>query len=64
MDQANIERQRDELERLLEQDQKAMAEQVPGNLWEAMDRFAGKPPPAPVTPGSESLESHGPEKKA
>ncbi|KAF8809047.1 HAD-like protein [Phlegmacium glaucopus] len=42
LDRANIERQKDELERLLQEDQQAMAAQIPGNLWEAMDRFAGK----------------------
>lgn len=42
-----------------------MAAQVPGNLWEAMDRFAGSPPPAPVIPPvSGSSESKVPEKKA
>ena len=67
MDRANIERQKDELERLLEEDQRAMAAQVPGNLWEAMDRFAGNPPPVPAPPVSESSgssESQAPEKKA
>lgn len=67
MDQANIERQKDELERLLEEDQRLMAEQVPSNLWEAMDRFAGNPPPAPPVPAppvSETSESQAPEKKA
>ena len=61
MDRANIERQKDELERLLEEDQQAMAAQVPGNLWEAMDRFTGNPPAAPTTPVS---GSKAPEKKA
>jgi len=69
MDLANIERQKDELERLLEEDQRAMAAQVPGNLWEAMDRFAGNPPPPPVpappAEGSSESESQAPpEKKA
>lgn len=56
MDRANIERQKDELERLLEEDQQAMAAQVPGNLWEAMDRFAGNPPPTPPGSGSQAPE--------
>ena len=60
MDQANIERQKDELERLLAEDQRAMVAQVPGNLWEAMDRFTGNAPAVPETrPGSQA-----PEKKA
>jgi mitochondrial import inner membrane translocase subunit TIM50 len=63
LDQANIERQKDELERLLEQDQQAMAAQVPGNLWEAMDRFAGNAPAVPATPPvSGSSGSQAPEK--
>lgn len=41
---------REELERLLEQDQQAMAAQVPGSLWEAMDQLRGVPPAAPPTP--------------
>ncbi|PPQ88498.1 hypothetical protein CVT25_013169 [Psilocybe cyanescens] len=50
---------REELERLLEQDQKAMQAQVPGSLWEAMDQLRGiepKPaePAAPATPGAAS----------
>ena len=67
MDQAHIERQKGKLERDLEEGQRAMAAQVPSNLWEAMDRFAGNPPPVPAPPvlGSpESLESQAPEKKA
>jgi len=62
LDRDNIERQKDELERLLEEDQRAMAAQVPSNLWEAMDRFAGSPPPVPV-PNPESSGSQAPEKK-
>lgn len=31
----------------MEQDMKAMAAQVPGNLWEALDQFKGKPPAGP-----------------
>jgi len=62
MDRANIDRQKDELERLLEEDQQAMAAQVPGNLWEAMDRFAGNPPAVPATPPASG--SQAPEKKA
>lgn len=68
MDLANIERQKDELERLLEEDQRAMAAQVPGNLWEAMDRFAGNPPPPPPVPAppveGSSESQTPPEKKA
>ena len=67
IDRANIERQKDELERLLEEDQRLMAAQVPGNLWEAMDRFAINPPPVPAPPASGSpvsSESQAPEKKA
>ena len=64
MDRANIERQRDELERLLEEDQKAMAAQVPGNLWEAMDRFTGNPPATPTPSGPGSSGSQTPQKEA
>lgn len=38
---------KEELERLLAQDQAAMAAQVPGTLWEAMDQFRGKEPSSP-----------------
>ena len=66
LDRDNIERQKDELERLLEEDQRAMAAQVPGNLWEAMDRFAGTPvePPVPAPPISGSSGSQVPKEKA
>lgn len=49
---------REELERLLAQDQAAMAAQVPGTLWEAMDQFRGvAPPPAGApSPGSAAPE--------
>ncbi|KAF9471782.1 HAD-like protein, partial [Pholiota conissans] len=36
---------KEELERLLAQDQAAMAAQVPGTLWEAMDQLRGAAPP-------------------
>ncbi|KAH6897955.1 import inner membrane translocase subunit tim-50 [Coprinopsis sp. MPI-PUGE-AT-0042] len=43
------------LEKLLEQEQQAMAAQVPGNLWEAFGAMSGAPPPpAPGTPGEAS----------
>ena len=64
IDQANLERQKDELERRLEEDQRAFAAQVPGNLLEAMDRFAGNPPPVPAPPVSGTSETQAPEKKA
>lgn len=44
---------REELERLLAQDQAAMAAQVPGTLWEAMDQLRGAAP-APAVPGAPS----------
>jgi import inner membrane translocase subunit TIM50 len=44
---------REELERLLAQDQAAMAAQVPGTLWEAMDQLRGVAP-APEVPGAPS----------
>lgn len=41
------------LEKLLEQEQQAMAAQVPGNLWEAFGQLSGAaPPPAPGSPGA------------
>ncbi|KDR69858.1 hypothetical protein GALMADRAFT_77092 [Galerina marginata CBS 339.88] len=43
---------REELERLLEQDQQAMAAQVPGSLWEAMDAQFRARPPADTPPGA------------
>jgi import inner membrane translocase subunit TIM50 len=71
LDQAHIERQKDDLERGSEENQRAMAAQMPGNLWEAMDRFAGNPPPPPppvpappVSGTSGTSESQAPEKKA
>ena len=33
---------KEQLEKLLEQDQQAMAAEIPGNLWEAIDQFKGK----------------------
>ncbi|KIK07744.1 hypothetical protein K443DRAFT_673009 [Laccaria amethystina LaAM-08-1] len=33
---------KEQLENLLEQDQQAMAAEIPGNLWEAIDQFKGK----------------------
>ncbi|KAF4620794.1 hypothetical protein D9613_001039 [Agrocybe pediades] len=50
---------REELERLLEQDQKAMAAQVPGSLWEAMDQFRGVQPP-PGAPNPTGTSAHPP----
>jgi len=61
LDQANIERQKGALEKILEDDQKAMAAQVAGSLWEAMDRFAGSEPTVPETP---PVQVQPPEKKA
>lgn len=34
---------REELEKLLKQEQEAIAGETPGNLWEAFDAIAGKP---------------------
>ena len=64
LDQAHIERQKDALEKGMEDGQRAMAAQVPSNLLEAMDRFVGNPPPVPAPPVSGSPESQAPEKKA
>lgn len=70
LEQAQIEQQKDNLERGLEEQQRAFAAQVPGNLLEAMDRFAGNPPPPPPVPAPPvsvppgSPESQAPEKKA
>ena len=64
LDRAHIERQKEEMEKYLEEEQRAMAAQVPGNLWEAMDRFAGNPPPEPTLPVSGSSGPQAPEKKA
>jgi len=41
---------KDELEKLYEQDQQAMAAQIPGNLWEALDQYRGTAPPPPGAP--------------
>ncbi|KAF8161565.1 HAD-like domain-containing protein [Crassisporium funariophilum] len=65
-EQNYIKRNKDELEKLLEQDQQAMAAQVPGNLWEAMDQFKGKrpedlaaPPPGSTQPSPPSGSEGG-----
>lgn len=57
---------RAELERLLEQDQKAMAAQVPNNLWEAIDHLRGVASPnaptlsgTPTAPDSKSAPGSG-----
>ncbi|KAF8883276.1 HAD-like domain-containing protein [Infundibulicybe gibba] len=42
-EQNYIQTHKEELERLLEQEQKAMVGDVPGSLWEAFDQFKGKP---------------------
>jgi import inner membrane translocase subunit TIM50 len=42
-EQKYIQDHREELERLLKQEQEAMAGEVPGNLWEAFDALKGKP---------------------
>jgi len=42
---------KEELERLLAQDQQMMNAQVPGTLLEAMDQILGNAPPPPV-PGA------------
>ncbi len=49
---------KEELERLLAQDQAAMAAQVPGTLWEAMDQFRGKEPSPP--PAAASADGSAP----
>jgi hypothetical protein len=41
-EQAYIKLHKAELERLLDQEQQAMANQVPGSLWEAIDHLKGK----------------------
>lgn len=64
LDLANIERQKDTLEKLLEDDQKAMAAQVAGSLWEAMDRFAGNQPTPETPPVQAPSGSQPPEEKA
>lgn len=43
-EQAYIAAHKDEFEKLLEQDQLAMAAEVPGSLWEAIDQLKGVPP--------------------
>jgi import inner membrane translocase subunit TIM50 len=44
---------KEELERLLAQDQQMMNAQVPGTLLEAMDQILGKAPP-PAVPGAQT----------
>jgi mitochondrial import inner membrane translocase subunit TIM50 len=43
-EQAYIESHKEEFERLLQQDQHAMAKEVPNNLWEAFSAMAEKKP--------------------
>ena len=64
LERAHIERQKDNLERMMEENQRAVAAQVPNNLFEAIDRFAGNPPPDATPPVSGSSEPQTPEKKA
>jgi import inner membrane translocase subunit TIM50 len=54
-----LQENREELERLLAQDQAAMAAQVPGTLWEAMDQFRGVAPPPAGAPSPGSAEPAG-----
>lgn len=42
-EQKYIQDHREELERLLKQEQDAIAGETPGNLWEAFDALKGKP---------------------
>jgi len=42
-EQNYIAEHKEELERLLAQEQEAMAGEVPGTLWEAFDHFRGTP---------------------
>ncbi|KAH9485806.1 Mitochondrial import inner membrane translocase subunit TIM50 [Psilocybe cubensis] len=51
---------REELERLLEQDQKAMQAQVPGSLWEAMDQLRGIEPPKPAADSASTVPTAAP----
>ncbi|KAK0449281.1 import inner membrane translocase subunit tim-50 [Armillaria borealis] len=43
-EQAYIEKNREQLDKLLEQDREMMAAQVPSNLWDAIDQMKGGPP--------------------
>ncbi len=43
-EQAYIEKNREQLDKLLEQDRQMMAAQVPSNLWDAIDQMKGGPP--------------------
>lgn len=54
-ERAYLELNKDELERLLEQDQQAAAAQMPGTLWETIDHLSGRgkkldPPEGPAAP--------------
>ncbi len=46
-EQAYIARNREHLEKLLEQEQQAMMAQAPTNLWDAFGAMGGAPPPGP-----------------
>ncbi|EAU92017.1 import inner membrane translocase subunit tim-50 [Coprinopsis cinerea okayama7 len=48
------------LDKLIEQEQQAMAQQVPSNLFEAFGQM-GKPPPAPPVPGQQPPSAPGSE---
>ncbi|KAF6752219.1 import inner membrane translocase subunit tim-50 [Ephemerocybe angulata] len=60
---------KEQLEKLLEQEQQAMAAMVPSNLWEAIDQISGKPkvpadatatPGTPATPATPATPSTTP----
>lgn len=56
-EQAYIAKNKEHLEKLLEQEQQAMVAQAPNNLWEAIGTMTGAPPPPP---GSEASEASPP----
>lgn len=61
-DQAYIAQNRENFEKLLEEDRKAAAAQMSGSLWSVMSGIAGgQPPAAPAAPGSDSQAKQQPE---
>lgn len=55
-EQKYIQDHREELERLLKQEQDAIAGETPGNLWEAFDALKGKPKDAAQLDASKATD--------
>lgn len=52
-EQKHLERNKDLFDRMIKEQDDAMKAQIPGNLWEMIDTFAGNPPKPPPGPEGE-----------